>query len=89
MTAVSRLGLKNVRVIEVRSGNVPEAQAQNVVTRATFSNLEDLRACERWAVPGGQLIAYRAEASGDATARVHVYQLRDERRVLEIWEKTR
>ena len=85
VTAVARLGLDNVKVLEARSVDAPRELSANVVTRATFSDVRDLRACEKWLTPGGRLIAFRSDRSGDVGARAHLYRLRDETRVLEIW----
>jgi 16S rRNA (guanine527-N7)-methyltransferase len=85
-TVAARLGLDNVRVLEARSDDSPDELSANVVTRATFSDAHELRACQKWAAPGGRLIAFRSDPSGDPTARAHLYRLRDEVRLLEIWD---
>jgi 16S rRNA (guanine527-N7)-methyltransferase len=85
-TVVARLGLDNVRVVEGRSEDPPGETSANVVSRATFSDMRQLRACEKWVAPGGRLIAFRSDPSGDAAARAHLYRLRDETRLLEIWD---
>jgi 16S rRNA (guanine527-N7)-methyltransferase len=85
-TVAARLGLGNVRVIEGRSEDTPKVLTANVVSRATFSDLRDLRACLKWVAPGGQLIAFRSDPSGDSAAHAHPYRLGDETRLLEIWD---
>lgn len=84
-TAIAHLGLTHVQIIEARSEDLPR-QAMNVVTRATFSEDEDVQRCLRWAAPGGQLIAWRAQPSGVADA-VHPYTVAGEQRYLEVWRR--
>ena len=85
-TAASRLGLSNVTVLETRSETSPRELAANVVTRATFSAVNDLLVCRKWVASGGQLLAYRSEPSGDPGAKLHRYALNGESRVIEIWQ---
>lgn len=69
-TVISRLGMRNVRVVIGRSDQpIPQLSPDQgppyaaVVTRATFSGEADLLGCMRWLRPGGKLIAYRSESA--------------------------
>jgi 16S rRNA (guanine527-N7)-methyltransferase len=84
--AVSRLGLPNVIIHHGRSTDTPPELCEAVVSRATFSAEEDLRACLRWLSPRGVLIAYRAEDSALLSETLHSvsYSLGAHRRRLDI-----
>jgi len=93
-TAVATLGLENVTVRAARSTDTPPSAAQTVVTRATFSDPEDLIAGLAWVEAGGQLIAWRStpsngQAPTGVTHHLHRYLLRDEPRYLEVWTRPR
>ena len=62
-TAVVRLGLPNVRVLEARAENEPDKDYAVAVTRATFSGDCGLTECLRWLSPGGTLIAFRSQSA--------------------------
>lgn len=83
--AIAELGLENVSVREGRSTDGPDKRYAAVVTRATFSEGSALRELTEWCAPGGQVVALRREPSGEGGARIYSYQLRGERRVMEVW----
>jgi 16S rRNA (guanine527-N7)-methyltransferase len=85
--STTRLGLKNIRAQVGRSEDTPLSLFPNVVTRATFSNPSDLRACLSWVAPAGRLIAYRAGDTTSDADRIVPYQLQGETHALHIWSK--
>ena len=83
---VGRLGLSNVVVHHGRSTDTPPELCEAVVSRATFSAEDDLKACLRWLSPTGVLIAYRAGDSpllSGALSSVS-YSLGEHRRRLDL-----
>jgi 16S rRNA (guanine527-N7)-methyltransferase len=85
--AAGRLELSSVRIREASHRDDPGEPYAAAVTRATFSSPDDLEACLTWVRPGGVLVAYRSERSGASATEVHSYDLRGDRRVLEVWRK--
>ena len=59
-TAVSRLGLRNVKISMSRAEHGTPEPFQSLVTRATFSKPKDLRALGPWIASGGKLYFYRS-----------------------------
>jgi 16S rRNA (guanine527-N7)-methyltransferase len=85
--AVARLGLTNLKVVNASSSDLPETPFAAAVTRATFSAAEELNECLAWLVPGGPLIAYRSEPTGNNGTQLHPYEVRGRPRVLEVWTR--
>ena len=83
-TVKNRLQLSQVEVLEARSEHAPPQLFDWAVTRATFSDRDDLLACLQWLRPGGQLVAMRAaaDASHQSTQR-HRYEVDKSSRILE------
>lgn len=92
--AAARLGIRNVQVRLGRLEDAPDGAYAHAVTRATFSDPQDLVRCQRWLQPGGTLLAYRApdEKSpvphGVATRVGHDYRIAGAPRVIETWTFT-
>ncbi len=86
--AVSRLGLTNVRVVNGSSRDAPDRAYDAAVTRATFSDPEELSACLHWVRPGGVLLAYRASGTATPEVRTHAYNVRGAPRLLEFWPRS-
>ncbi|MEM6531294.1 MAG: 16S rRNA (guanine(527)-N(7))-methyltransferase RsmG [Myxococcota bacterium] len=84
-TVVAELALDNTTVVEGRSSDAPPQAFAGVVTRATFSQGDELKALANWCAPGGWVIALRSEPSGAGGSRLYSYDLRDERRCMEVW----
>lgn len=59
-TAISRLGLKNVKVRMSRAEDGPEEPFMSLVTRATFSSPEELASLLPWIKEEGRLYFYRS-----------------------------
>lgn len=83
----TRLGLKNLTIVVGRSEDTPSDAFANVVTRATFSNNDELTSCLNWTSPGGRLIAYRADAVPSEADKILPYKLRTETHALHIWNR--
>ncbi len=84
-TAVSRLGLRNVKISMTRAEHGTSEPFQSLVTRATFSNPKELASLSPWIASGGTLYFYRA-ANYDqvpGSRRVH-YELTSETRALDL-----
>ncbi len=60
---VARLGLKHVTVLCARLQDAATPRFAQIVTRATFSDTQDLLHARGWLVPEGRLIAFRSAAS--------------------------
>lgn len=86
-SVVAELGLPNVAVLEGRSTDTGKTTFRGVVTRATFSQHEDLRSLLEWCVEGGVVVALRADASGGSGSRLYSYELQGQRRVMEVWSR--
>ncbi len=86
-TAVARLGLTNLTVLHAASTDAPDQQYAAVVTRATFSAADEIADCMGWVRPGGPVIAYRSEPTGNPGTTLHPYEIRERARVLELWTK--
>ena len=61
-TALSRLGLKNVKVSMSRAEDGPNQPYMSLVTRATFSSPEELAALQPWVEETGMLYVYRSSS---------------------------
>ena len=85
--SATRLGLRNVRARVGRSEDETATPFPNVLTRATFSSDDDLRACLSWVAPSGRLIAYRAGDARSDADRIIPYELNGETHALHIWSK--
>ena len=84
-TAISRLGLRNVKISMARAEHGTPEPFSSLVTRATFSDPKDLASLSPWIDSGGTLYFYRA-ASYDqvpGSRRVH-YELTSETRALDL-----
>jgi 16S rRNA (guanine527-N7)-methyltransferase len=85
-SAVARLGLKNVKVVEGRVEDVCTDLFDVGVTRATFSQDEDLAKCMKWIVHKGCFVAYQSadkmSVSGNIVRR---YVVKNSQRVLVSW----
>ncbi|MEL6547859.1 MAG: RsmG family class I SAM-dependent methyltransferase, partial [Myxococcota bacterium] len=86
-TVVAELALDNVTVHEGRSTDTPLSDFGAVLTRATFSQAEDLEHLLQWCRSGGVVVALRKEASGTSGSRIYSYDLPHERRVMEVWTR--
>ena len=84
-TAVSRLGLRNVKISMSRAEHGTPELFQSLVTRATFSDPKDLRSLGPWLVSEGTLYFYRSASYEPVpgSSRVH-YELRGETRALDL-----
>lgn len=84
--AAARLGLKNVRTRVGRSEDTPPELFANVVTRATFSDESELKACLTWLAPSGRLLAYRADKLTSSATSVVSYKLQSDTHALHLWD---
>lgn len=84
-SVVAELDLKHVEVLEARASQLIPEQYSTVVTRATFSDPQDLKALRRCCIPGGAVVALRRSSSDASGSRVYSYALQDQPRVLEVW----
>ena len=84
-TAVSRLGLRNVKIEMTRAEHGTPEPFQSLVTRATFSDPKELASLSPWISSGGTLYFYRASNYDQVpgSRRVH-YELRSETRALDL-----
>ncbi len=87
-TAALRLNLPNVRVIQASHSDPPTSRFTVGVTRATFSDPNDLQACLTWLKNTGQLVAMRASADADPKKIMHHYSICGETRVVEVYQAT-
>jgi 16S rRNA (guanine527-N7)-methyltransferase len=85
--ATARLGLKNVRVLEQRMEAPPDRQYCAAITRATFSDLNEILMAKAWVrSDNGVLIAYRSQREPIPTgARRHEYAVAGIELALDIW----
>ena len=58
-TAISRLGLRNVKISMTRAEHGTAEPFESLVTRATFSNPKELASLAPWISSGGTLYFYR------------------------------
>lgn len=84
-TVVAELALENTTVLEGKSSDSPPQLFAGVVTRATFSQTDEIKSLLSWCSPGGWVIALRSEASGSGGSRIYSYDLQEERRCMEVW----
>lgn len=97
-TAAARLKLSQVSVLTTRLEHAPQGLFDQVVTRATFSDLTQLAAARHWMAPNAKLIALRSAQStlpqeaidhlreaGLSFTQSHTYRLEDHTRRLDVW----
>lgn len=84
-TAVSRLGLRNVKVLQSRAEDGPKAPFMSLVTRATFSSPEQLAGLLSWIQPDGMLYFYRSASYEPVVNSTRaVYEVAGESRALDL-----
>lgn len=86
--AVGAMGLENVQVRATRSDDPSPTRADTLVTRATFSNHNEILSCQRWLRPAGRLIAWVATPDRAIPGwRIESYEVGAKRRSLIVHDR--